>query len=400
MPTAKDVDANRGWMPSKSLYWHTFGSLTNALREAGFDVAGGGGAPRARDRAGRGDGAAARAPAEVQRLGGCAPGRPVAADRVAGLPDVRRAARGVVDVPVPRARSGCARRAWRSAATAAWAPARTAGRAYAAAMTASRSRQKAPSSRRAHGRQRVRLVRRIGHEVLDPHDAGASERDELAFVQPPLAEAQTRVVLGDLERLAGRGEEELTAGGADPERAADAAREDRAAPARARRASRSRASRGTPRSREPCRRSPRRARRSTSESTRHLRLRALEAVARHELVVVVDVPVVDPDDGAVADRMVVGVDRAGGPSCSRARGASTWRRVGRESRSARARALAPLRCLCTTIGGAGRAVRVPDGIGAALGDRRRAAPGRRASGRPRSTGPRLYPAMPHMRSSS
>jgi hypothetical protein len=25
-------------MPSKSLYWHTFGSLRNALREAGFDV--------------------------------------------------------------------------------------------------------------------------------------------------------------------------------------------------------------------------------------------------------------------------------------------------------------------------------------------------------------------------
>ena len=38
VPTAKDMDANRGWMPSKSLYWHTFGSLTNALREAGFDV--------------------------------------------------------------------------------------------------------------------------------------------------------------------------------------------------------------------------------------------------------------------------------------------------------------------------------------------------------------------------
>jgi Homing endonuclease associated repeat len=37
-PTAKDVDANRGLVPSKSLYWHTFGSLTNALREAGFDV--------------------------------------------------------------------------------------------------------------------------------------------------------------------------------------------------------------------------------------------------------------------------------------------------------------------------------------------------------------------------
>jgi hypothetical protein len=38
VPTAKDLDARRGSMPSKSLYWHTFGSLANALREAGFDV--------------------------------------------------------------------------------------------------------------------------------------------------------------------------------------------------------------------------------------------------------------------------------------------------------------------------------------------------------------------------
>jgi hypothetical protein len=37
-PTARDIDARKGAMPSKSLYWHTFGSLTNALREAGFDV--------------------------------------------------------------------------------------------------------------------------------------------------------------------------------------------------------------------------------------------------------------------------------------------------------------------------------------------------------------------------
>ena len=39
VPTAKDIEANRGFMPSKSLYWHTFGSLSTALREAGFDVA-------------------------------------------------------------------------------------------------------------------------------------------------------------------------------------------------------------------------------------------------------------------------------------------------------------------------------------------------------------------------
>jgi hypothetical protein len=38
-PTARDLDERRGTIPSKSLYWHTFGSLAVALREAGFDVA-------------------------------------------------------------------------------------------------------------------------------------------------------------------------------------------------------------------------------------------------------------------------------------------------------------------------------------------------------------------------
>ncbi|HEX6701631.1 MAG TPA: hypothetical protein VF101_12965, partial [Gaiellaceae bacterium] len=38
VPSARDIDERKGSMPSKSLYWHTFGSLTNALREAGFDV--------------------------------------------------------------------------------------------------------------------------------------------------------------------------------------------------------------------------------------------------------------------------------------------------------------------------------------------------------------------------
>jgi Homing endonuclease associated repeat len=38
-PTARDLDERRGTIPSKSLYWHTFGSLASALSEAGFDVA-------------------------------------------------------------------------------------------------------------------------------------------------------------------------------------------------------------------------------------------------------------------------------------------------------------------------------------------------------------------------
>jgi hypothetical protein len=37
-PTARDLEQRRGRMASKSLVWHTFGSLTAALREAGFDV--------------------------------------------------------------------------------------------------------------------------------------------------------------------------------------------------------------------------------------------------------------------------------------------------------------------------------------------------------------------------
>ncbi len=39
-PTSRDLEHRRGAMASKSLYWHTFGSLANALREAGFDLPG------------------------------------------------------------------------------------------------------------------------------------------------------------------------------------------------------------------------------------------------------------------------------------------------------------------------------------------------------------------------
>ena len=37
-PTVRDMEARRGSMASKSLIWHTFGSLAAALKEAGFDV--------------------------------------------------------------------------------------------------------------------------------------------------------------------------------------------------------------------------------------------------------------------------------------------------------------------------------------------------------------------------
>ncbi|HYY75340.1 MAG TPA: hypothetical protein VE644_03360 [Gaiellaceae bacterium] len=44
IPTGGDLDRRRAAMPSKSLYWHAFGSFTNALRAAGFDV------PRGQER--------------------------------------------------------------------------------------------------------------------------------------------------------------------------------------------------------------------------------------------------------------------------------------------------------------------------------------------------------------
>jgi hypothetical protein len=37
-PSARDLDSNRRRVASKSLIWHTFGSLSAALKEAGYDV--------------------------------------------------------------------------------------------------------------------------------------------------------------------------------------------------------------------------------------------------------------------------------------------------------------------------------------------------------------------------
>jgi Homing endonuclease associated repeat len=61
-PTARDLQERRGSMPSKSLYWHTFGSLTTALKEAGFDV------PVGEERFERGIAQGARLAVELGRL--------------------------------------------------------------------------------------------------------------------------------------------------------------------------------------------------------------------------------------------------------------------------------------------------------------------------------------------
>ena len=103
-PTARDIDARKGAIPSKSLLWHTFGSLAQALREAGFDVPVG---EERLERAVEQGAALARTLGRLPKMADWAAARradAVAADRVAGLPDDRRAAR-VGGVPVPRARA-------------------------------------------------------------------------------------------------------------------------------------------------------------------------------------------------------------------------------------------------------------------------------------------------------
>ena len=135
-PTAKDLDEHRASMPSKSLYWHMFGSLKNALREAGFDVpVGEERLERAIDQGVHGR-ARARPPAEVRRLeAGAEQGREPD-ERVADLPHARGAQGRLGRVPVPRARA--AARGWGGG---------VAGRGgqRAAAITARRRRQVAPS---------------------------------------------------------------------------------------------------------------------------------------------------------------------------------------------------------------------------------------------------------------
>src|SRR5207249_6408565 len=77
----------------------------------------------------------------------------------------------------------------------------------------------------AHGRERIGVVARVGREVVDANGARALDHGQLALAHLALAEAEPGVLLRDLERLAGRGEEELAAGRSDPERPADAAGE-------------------------------------------------------------------------------------------------------------------------------------------------------------------------------
>ena len=90
-PTGADLERRRRSLPSKSLYWQTFGSFRSALRAAGFDVPEGEGALRARGGGRRSPRDEAPPVADLRRLGTGAGSEPSAPERMAGLPALRRA---------------------------------------------------------------------------------------------------------------------------------------------------------------------------------------------------------------------------------------------------------------------------------------------------------------------
>ncbi len=104
-PTARDLGERRRSLPSVSLYAHTFGSLANALREAGYEVLQG---EERLERAIVQGAALARRLGHLPKMADWAAARRADSDaplRVAGLPAARRSSRSVDRVSVPGARA-------------------------------------------------------------------------------------------------------------------------------------------------------------------------------------------------------------------------------------------------------------------------------------------------------
>src|SRR5205085_10969568 len=162
--------------------------------------------------------------------------------------------------------------------------------------------------RRANGGELALLEASVGAEALRPGLAAAGERDERPLAHLALAQAHTRVALDELERLRRGGEEALVPPGADPEWPSDAAyHEDEVGTALVEPGAGHRAAQLLKRTGASLRVLGEREDRLGVDG--HLGLGALDAVAVEDLLVVEDDPVVDADDGAVADRVVVRLDR-------------------------------------------------------------------------------------------
>ena len=193
--------------------------------------------------------------------------------------------------------------------------------------------------RRATGGEQLVVDDTSGRRGSEPRrDPAVLEVEQAALRDLVLAQGQPQRALDDLERGLRRGEEDLAPGAADPERAADAACEVQSARRRARR------SRPSPSSRAAAR-APRIGRGQLDEREDrlgvdgHLGLGAPDRVLGEDLLVVDDDPVVDPDDGAVPDRVVVREERGVALGVV----AHVHQRLRRVGRGARLRRAAPSR---------------------------------------------------------
>lgn len=162
---------------------------------------------------------------------------------------------------------------------------------------------------RAYGGELPLLaVASVGAPAALFHESAVREREQAPLLDLGLAEGGGEHTLDDLERGPRRCEEHLVAATGEPERTADTPCDvDDVGLALV-----------DPRGRhdadqllEEARRGPVRVdeREDDLGVDRHLRVVPLDPVAREELLVVRDDPVVDPCDAAVADRMIVRRDR-------------------------------------------------------------------------------------------
>ena len=176
-------------------------------------------------------------------------------------------------------------------------------------IAARRLRHEAPScGARTDGKDRLLDVRAVGLEAVVAGDAPVLDPKQRPLVELALAQAEPHGLLEQLERSPRGGEEELLAGGADPERPADGAGEEEGGGVPlVEPGSRHRAVQLLERLRAAGRVLGEREDRLRVDG--HVRMGALEAVAGEDLLVVDDDPVVDPDDRAVPDRVVVRLDR-------------------------------------------------------------------------------------------
>jgi hypothetical protein len=303
VPTARDIDEHRGKLPSKSLYWHTFGSLTNALREAGFDV------PVGEERLERALDQAVSLSKKLGRLPKFADWTAARKTDDAMLTECSTPGAG----PGRRSSSSYGNGYARPAST--WPPTGRSAKptACGARLVSGGGQDRQPLQAQcrlfwsAHGRQRRILEASVGVESLSARLAAELELDEGAFLELVHLQLHAEEALHDLEPELRRGEEHAVVAGAKPDRAADAARNrDRVFAALVDPGGRHRAAQGLERLGGALRVS------GDGEDglgvDRHSGLSPRAVVVGEQLVVVVDDPVVNADDRAVADRMVVRSD--------------------------------------------------------------------------------------------